>query len=485
MTRICVVMAVYQPQPDFLYEQMASIARQTHTQHDLVCVVADRVSTPMIEAAALDAGVSVDLVQPDLQLDAVRAFECGLSHAMSLFPDTQFFAFADQDDIWSEDKLSTGLRRLIADGTDLVHSDASLIDHRGRTIATSLFDHDRRPCRDDPRTLLYGNTVTGMTALFRRDVAKRALPFPPQDGVHFYHDLWLALIAATGAGISRIKEPLVAYRQHAANAVGAGKTSAPKTIRQSAASYALARYLAIAARERGGRTQALRPFWKPLRLPAFMGDALRLALWGDRPSATQALRFAAVSAARPLWAVGKLAAKLGSGALRAELTHLDQKLYRMSPGQQPELAAPATETPPAPPSSAEPWWVHFDPRTRVKWTPDPTAPHPAINLLVPSLNPSEIFAGIATAVDLGLALAKHGHDVRFIATDLPIAAPAASLGFVLSRGSDPALRARINLACGVTSDRIPTHPSDNYIATAWWTAHVANALMSEPGQEAR
>jgi len=483
MARICVVMAIYQPNPEFLSQQLASIANQTHTQHDLLCVIADKVSGPLVQSAARDAGLNVRMIEPDAPADAVRAFELGLDHALTEFPDTEFFALADQDDVWAPQKLSTGLQRLLRDQTDLVHSDATLIDERGQTIAPSLFCHDKRPADDTPRSLLYRNTVTGMTTLCRRDVVQRALPFPAQDGLHFYHDLWLGLIAATGRGISRLNDPMVAYRQHGANAVGAKGAEPPKTLRQAAASFALARYLAVSARQRDGDASALRPFWKPWQIPQFINDAVPLGLSGQTAAARQAACFAAISMARPVWAAGQLLARLGPTALRAELNRLDQKLYSLSPGQQPDLT-PATQPEPEPAANAEPWWVHFDPRTKLKWDPAFTAPHPAINVLVPSLNPSEIFAGIATALDLGIALARHGHLVRFIATDLPVAAPGASLAFILSRARSPELRARMSLCCGVTSATVPTHPDDQFIATAWWTAHVANTLTDDPRMNA-
>ncbi|WP_147126956.1 glycosyltransferase [Shimia ponticola] len=484
MTRICVVMAVYQPNAEFLLQQLASIAAQTHTQHDLLCVIADRTSDDLVVKTAREAGLDVLLLRPDTPLDAVRAFEFGLTRALEAFPDTQFFALADQDDIWLPSRLGDGLAALKRADTDLVHSDATLIDHQGRQIGQFLFHYDKRPQRDDARSLLCGNTVTGMTALFRRSVVERALPFPPQDGVHFYHDLWLALIAAAGRGITRLSKPLVAYRQHETNTLGASRGQGPASLREAAASYALARFLAISLRQRVGETRNLRPFWKPTHAVRFIGDAARHAATGRFGPARQAIIFAAISAARPAWAVGRAASGLGPKALRGELTRLDERLYAMSPGQQPH--APESEgTEQSATQSAEPWWVHFDPRTRLRWTPAFTAPRPAINVLVPSLNPSEIFAGIATAIDLGLLLAKRGHAVRFIATDLPVAAPAASRAFVLSRASQPAVRDHVTLTCGVKGGTLPTHPGDLYVATAWWTAHLAQTLTQDPRLRAR
>ncbi len=113
--------------------------------------------------------------------------------------------------------------------------------------------------------------------------------------------------------------------------------------------------------------------------------------------------------------------------------------------------------------------------------PEFTAPHAALNILVPTLNPTEIFAGIATALDIGLGLAVRGYAVRFIATDLPLSSPGTSRSFVLGRlgqGHDrEAAAARISLLCGVQSKTLSLHAEDMFMATAWWSAHVAEKLI--------
>src|SRR5690606_20702057 len=43
--------------------------------------------------------------------------------------------------------------------------------------------------------------------------------FPPE----WVHDEWLAIVAASVGGVSLVREPLIDYRQHGANAIGARK----------------------------------------------------------------------------------------------------------------------------------------------------------------------------------------------------------------------------------------------------------------------
>jgi len=104
----------------------------------------------------------------------------------------------------------------------LICSDAELIDAEGQTIAESMFAFMKRavPSDGELRTyLVWGNFVTGCTSLFRKDLLASALPVPVGEKAH---DWWFAVRAAYEHGIVFVPEPLVRYRQHGANTLGAG-----------------------------------------------------------------------------------------------------------------------------------------------------------------------------------------------------------------------------------------------------------------------
>jgi hypothetical protein len=65
--------------------------------------------------------------------------------------------------------------------------------------------------------LLSRNVVTGCASMVNRRLAEIALPFPR---TALMHDWWCALIAGFGQ-ICRVDMPLVLYRQHGCNAIGA------------------------------------------------------------------------------------------------------------------------------------------------------------------------------------------------------------------------------------------------------------------------
>jgi glycosyltransferase involved in cell wall biosynthesis len=496
---VCIVMAIFRPNPAYLSQQIESIAGQTHKNLTVIFVIADCASQSLAEGFAQAAGLRFFSVCPDQEVNAVRAFEMGLAKALSVGGPDALFALCDQDDIWHRDKVSESIAKLQANGADLVHSDARLIDKDNNLLNKSMFSFEKRHRSVNLRSLLYQNSITGMTCLMRRRVVEMALPFPQQSGLHYYHDLWLGLIAASLNGVHLIDKALVDYRQHGANSIGAvnriGESIFARPsmalLRREAGAYALSRYLAQSLIHRFEEfssshpisdqvnlRRALLPYTKRLRgAEVFLGDAIKFLFSGNAAFALKAAGFAVVSIGRVTWALREA---LGPGLTNATIA-FDKRLFSLSPGALPipsALAAPIKTNPTS-------YTSIIDVRKRAKWKPKFSSNNPAIVVLVPTLNPTESFAGIATALDIGIGLAVGGHHVRFVATDLPISSRMASEQFLLQRipsesQSDGAAE-RIAVHCGVTAGTIPSHKKDIFLATAWWTAHLAHDLIERFG----
>ncbi|MFD2741472.1 glycosyl transferase family 1 [Sulfitobacter aestuarii] len=506
---VLVVMAVYRPEAAHLQAQLQSLAEQQGCRLRLIAVIADTVSGALVREQATALGLDLRLVPCDQELDAVRAFETGLIEALAQIEEIggggdgaePAIALCDQDDIWHGDRLEQGLAALRDSGAQMVHSDARLVAEDGQTLLQpSMFAFERRWRRPGLRGLLYRNNITGMTLLMRAEVVRLALPFPAQSGVHFYHDLWLGLIAAATGGVRLIDRPLVDYRQHGGNVMGAVDRQAgwlrglhrrrpdAMWLRHEAASYGLARYLAHALHSRLSDAVAdgdlpparlrLAGLWPYLRrggagLHGF--DMARLLLSGQPGLARIAAGFGVVSMGRTIWTLRQT---FGSGWQETEEA-FDARLYSLSPGMappRPRLSAAKREKP-------QPHDDLVDSRKAPRWQSDFSAPDPALVVLVPTLNPTEIFAGIVTAFDIGLGLAARGFRVRFIATDLPMSSPAASRSFLMRRLSPEAAASgaagRVSLHCGVQNPTLPAHRGDLFLATAWWSAHIAQRLIAE------
>lgn len=214
----------------YVAEQVGSILAQSIPPAQLV--LADDASQDdtvvLVEAQVARSGWRGDLVvlRRAAALGVVGNVASGIAVATG-----DLVALADQDDIWRADKLARLTDRFARrPELALVHTDARLVDAAGtplgETLARSL--SLRGPIRRD---LLAGrafaaylrrNLVTGATVLARREILERALPVP--DG--WLHDEWFGVVAATLGEVEYVPEPLIDYRQHGANEVGARELTA-------------------------------------------------------------------------------------------------------------------------------------------------------------------------------------------------------------------------------------------------------------------
>jgi glycosyltransferase involved in cell wall biosynthesis len=219
--RTTVVLCTYDGET-FVADQAASLLAQTRPLDEIV--VSDDASTDASPARVREAlagfGGNLRLHVNPVTLGVVRNFE----HALRLAQGDLCF-LCDQDDVWRADKV----RQMVAAFERkpeilLLHSDARIIDESGRRTGATLFRELRIRARDLAAcdagdalsVLLRRNIVTGATVAVRRELLEIALPI--QEG--YWHDEWLALIAAAVGSIGRIDEPLIDYRIHRGNQAG-------------------------------------------------------------------------------------------------------------------------------------------------------------------------------------------------------------------------------------------------------------------------
>lgn len=217
----------------FLCEQLDSILQQSFT--DFIVVARDdgsEDSTPGIltRYAAAHAGRFFILPSEGANLGAKASFAAlmryVLEHKRELGLARAYMMFADQDDIWAADKIKIEFNSLLqleqgsADRMPaLVHSDLEVVDCEGKPIAASYIAYQGLQIqRDSLVNQVQSNLVTGCTAVINEELALKVLPIPVQA---IMHDWWIAIAAVAYGRRLFIDQPLVRYRQHDANAIGA------------------------------------------------------------------------------------------------------------------------------------------------------------------------------------------------------------------------------------------------------------------------
>ncbi|MEZ4252191.1 MAG: glycosyltransferase [Polyangiales bacterium] len=134
---------------------------------------------------------------------------------------TEWVAFCDQDDVWMPRKLELQAQELER-GADMCVTNATIVDAELRPIGTNLsqkeLDYVRR--RGLLPALFRYNLAQNATIVARTELVRRVMPTPA--GVSF--DAWVAFaLAALSHRVVLLEEPLLLYRQHGANQLGAGR----------------------------------------------------------------------------------------------------------------------------------------------------------------------------------------------------------------------------------------------------------------------
>lgn len=144
------------------------------------------------------------------------------------------YFFADQDDVWLPEKIEKSLLRMDTDPELLaVFSDLYVTDARLRVLSNSFLTDLRRDIhRTDYRQVLLENLAAGCTLLINKKVRDAAFHLPHKERIDL-HDHFLLSLAAGMGRVSGIDEPLVLYRQHDKNEVGASKENLPHRIRRN------------------------------------------------------------------------------------------------------------------------------------------------------------------------------------------------------------------------------------------------------------
>lgn len=135
-------------------------------------------------------------------------------------PAAEYFALADQDDVWLPDKVSRAVRwlgPLDSERPAMYCSRLTLVNDRLQPIGRSPLPR-RGPSFENA---LVQNIATGCTVLLNRSARDLLLRELPRDVP--MHDWWIYLVVSAFGEVLYDPEPRILYRQHAGNVVGAAR----------------------------------------------------------------------------------------------------------------------------------------------------------------------------------------------------------------------------------------------------------------------
>ncbi len=214
---VSIAMAVYNGSK-YLEAQIDSILKQCYTSFELVAVddVSIDDSFQILERLAR--------VDPRIKVhkNTVNAGIAGNFLNALRFSRGELICFADQDDAWRADKLEI-LVSLISDTPQnmLAYSDLEICDSDLRVMHSSFW----KVSGIKPRSGIWGefaflrNIIPGCSMMFRKEIRDLLMEMLPKSS--FIHDHLAFVLASSFGRVVYSREPLVKYRQHSRNNIGA------------------------------------------------------------------------------------------------------------------------------------------------------------------------------------------------------------------------------------------------------------------------
>ncbi len=222
MEKIDILLATYNGQK-YLKELMDSILNQTYENFRLlICDDCSTDNTFKILEEYEKKDERIILFKNEKNIGSDKTFQFLLEKVES-----NYFMFADQDDIWMKDKVKLSYEKLIKEDADLVFTDLEVVDENANTIFFSFnrlkeYDYKIKKCiyKGYELEILY-NTITGCTILSKASIIDKILPIP--DNENILYDYWIGINVALSGKVAYLDKPTIKYRQHIDNQVGTSR----------------------------------------------------------------------------------------------------------------------------------------------------------------------------------------------------------------------------------------------------------------------
>ena len=228
---ITIIMAVYNGQ-EYIREQLESLKDQTYTEWRLV-IRDDRSSDKTAEIVKKFS----DEVEQEVIFKVNEKPSGSAKNNFALLindaKESDYVMFCDQYDIWKKDKIEITFNKMKQveerygrDFPLLVHGDVEVIDENGNINADSMFEMSHINADSKLPQILIQNHVTGCTMMCNKKLIAGISEYASSEYI-IMHDYLAALYASVFGKIEVIKKPLLSYRQHSGNSVGAKNNNNP------------------------------------------------------------------------------------------------------------------------------------------------------------------------------------------------------------------------------------------------------------------
>jgi len=212
--RLAVLMATYNGEK-FLKVQLDSILQQkTDIPFDLI-VRDDGSADATVQILEEYREKGLLTYYAGENLGAARSFV----HLLRSNPDYDYYAYADQDDVWNPDKLARGLQAIAKErGPAIYCTNTALVDDRLQSLGRNT--HRARPTYNLVSVLCLASCAQGCTSVFNKALAQVVQEHEAPDVFIMHDSLLTCLCALIDGKIIYDHAPSMQYRMHGSNVFG-------------------------------------------------------------------------------------------------------------------------------------------------------------------------------------------------------------------------------------------------------------------------
>jgi hypothetical protein len=418
-------------------------------------------------------------------------------------------ALCDHDDYWHPDKLQSLLSEF-DENTTLVYSDMNIVSDEGQHIAGTYWT-TRSNNYKNFASLILANTITGAASMFPRHLLSYLLPFPERIG-EAYHDHWIGCVALATGRIKYVDRPLYDYIQHSSNVLGHYAPSRHRLLKK------IGRILGLKP-EPEGALRARSADWRAV----YFRDLLRVELISEvllarcssrltrakikvlrrisrLDESIPALIWLLIRSIRNLWGRSETLGAENSLA-RAVLWKRHwafkswvkamaftdpyavarSRAFAAGPDQGASSGGPSAVVQPANALG------HMDTILQkiapLRLCISPAAPG-RVNLLIPTIDLRYFFGGYITKLNLARQLAEAGFAVRIVIVDWCEYRPSLWKTQLKAFQGLADLLEHVDITyCADRATPLEVSRDDVFLATTWWTAHIAHQAAKDLGKE--
>ena len=220
MDKIQILMSTYNGEK-YLIEQLDSIKNQDY-QNISILIRDDGSKDNTI--AIIEKYISDN---PGMEIELIKGENTGvLASFIKLVElsdiDAQYYAFADQDDVWFKDKISRAVKKLNENKKALIYASTFLPVDKNLNI----IKYKQSKKIPSFYNALVENIATGCTIVFNKKMKDHVIG-KEINGASI-HDWWFYIVATALGEMIYDPEPSLYYRQHDSNSIGSKDSSFKK-----------------------------------------------------------------------------------------------------------------------------------------------------------------------------------------------------------------------------------------------------------------